>query len=196
MRVLTQQFILCMFILGCGAAASAFDNVQDAATVHGTNSMQENDVTPNEHDEIDVVIAQLFNAISFEENTAPSMSDIKPLFVQRGLLTNFNEETPLTLPVSDFIQYFENQVARGEIPSLEDREVYQHTEIHGRIAHRTSFYEARFKSNDLQPFAVGVNSIQLIKTSEGWRIVSMTWNDDNRGIGFFNATMSTVSHNE
>ena len=34
-------------------------------------------------------------------------------------------------------------------------------------------------------FARGVNSIQLIKTQEGWRVTRMAWNDDNRGDGFF-----------
>ena len=141
--------------------------------------------------EIDALIAKVFDAICFNEGERPNMFKLKDLFIEGGLLINYNEQEPLSLPVSEFVPHFENVVESGAIPSLEDKEVFQKTEIYDRIAHRFSFYEARFKKEDEEPFARGVNSLQLIKTSDGWKVSSMAWNDDNRGDGFFDLVMNS-----
>ena len=46
--------------------------------------------------------------------------------------------------------------------------------IEGRIAHVYSHYEAR-RDPSGAPFASGVNSIELVKGAEGWKIVFETW---------------------
>ena len=46
--------------------------------------------------------------------------------------------------------------------------------IEGRIAHVYSHYEARREPSG-PPFASGVNSIELVKTADGWKIVFETW---------------------
>ena len=134
---------------------------------------------------INETVAGVFGAICFEPGQPPNMPGIKNYFTESGMLVDYNQDEPLILPVDDFIKHFNSQWQMGNIPSLEDREVHQETKIYGRVAHRFSFYEARFDKNDPQPFAQGVNSIQLIKIAGEWRITSMAWNDDNRGDGFF-----------
>ena len=143
--------------------------------------------TPKEASELELIdesIARVFDAICFDAATGPTMYQLKEVFVDEGLLINYNEEEPVILPVDDFIKSFEEVVASGAIPSLEDKEVRHETRVFDKIAHRYSFYEARFTASEA-PFARGVNSIQLIKTQEGWKVTSMAWNDDNRGDGFF-----------
>ncbi len=134
---------------------------------------------------IDQTITKVFEAICFEPGQPPNMPQLRDYFTEPGLLIDYNQEEPLILKVDDFIAHFNQQWQAGNIPSLEDREIHQETHIYGRVAHRFSFYEARFNKSDEQPFAQGVNSIQLIKIGDQWRVTSMAWNDDNRGYGFF-----------
>ena len=144
---------------------------------------------------INKTIAKVFAAISFTKGNPPNMHQLEELFIEQGMLINYNEATPLILGVKDFIKHFEDQFAQGIITELEDKEVQHQTEIYDRVAHRFSFYEARFKPTDETPFAVGVNSMQLIKVDGQWLVTSMTWNDDNRGDGFFNRVLSLKEKN-
>ena len=145
----------------------------------------------NEIKEVTATISTLFEAISFEKGNPPNMHNIKDLFVEEGLLINYNEEMPQIFQVGEFIDHFNGLYEQGVITGLQDREVYHKTKIYDRIAHRYSFYEARV-TPDEEPFAVGVNSIQLIKIGGQWKVSSMAWNDDVRGDGFFKRTMECV----
>ena len=136
-------------------------------------------------DSIDKTIEAVYKAICFLPGQPPNMPKIKKLFTKHGIMINYNGDDPLILSVDEFIDHFAQQVKSGALPSLEDKEVHAETKIFGRIAHRFSFYEARFTKDDAVPFAMGVNSLQLIKEGTHWKITAMAWNDDNRGDGFF-----------
>ena len=146
-------------------------------------------------EEVNVTISKLFKAISFEKDSQPNMHQIKDLFIEGGLLINYNEENPQIFSVGEFIDHFNGLYKQGILSGLEDKEVYHKTKVYDRIAHRYSFYEAR-ESPDEEPFAVGINSIQLIKIGENWKVSSMAWNDDLRGDGFFKRTMECVQTNQ
>ena len=145
----------------------------------------------SEIEAVNATIEKLFNAISFEKGTTPSIHEIKHLFINGGLLINYNEEQPQTFTVEAFVEHFKKLCEERILEGLEDREVHHKTKVYDRIAHRYSFYEARVTPTE-DPFAVGVNSIQLIKEGEHWKVSSMIWNDDARGDGFFQRTMKCI----
>ena len=145
--------------------------------------------------EINETIARLFAAISFKEGSEPNMPEIKELFINEGLLIDHNELSPKIFGVEAFIDHFQNLYEQGIITGLEDREVHHKTKVYDQVAHRYSFYEAR-KAPEEAPFAVGINSIQLIKVGTSWKVSSMAWNDDTRGDGFFQRTMDCVKENQ
>lgn len=141
---------------------------------------------------VNATIAKLFEALSFEKGSPPNIQKIRALFMEGGLLINYNEENPRTFRVEEFIDDFTNLYKQGVMTALEDREVYHKTKVYDRIAHRYSFYEARVHPEE-KPFATGINSIQLIKIGENWKISSMAWNDDVRGDGFFKRTIDCIT---
>ncbi len=55
-------------------------------------------------------------------------------------------------------------------------EIHEVTEVFGKIAHRFSTY-ALFINEQNDPVSKGINSIQLIKESNLWKVSSMLWND-------------------
>ncbi len=133
----------------------------------------------------------LFKAISFNEGSQPNIEKIKDLFIENGLLINCNDDAPQALLVGQFIAHFQLLHRQGHISSLHETEVHHKTKIYDHIAHRYSFYEARSNS-DMEPFAVGINTLQFVKVGQEWKITSMAWNDDNRGDGFFERTMACI----
>lgn len=56
-----------------------------------------------------------------------------------------------------------------------EREISRRLEKFGNIAHIFSTYESRHKADDAQPFARGINSIQLMNDGKRWWIVTVFW---------------------
>ena len=68
-------------------------------------------------------------------------------------------------------------------PSLErtgffEREISRVVETFGRITHVFSTYESRRTESDPQPFARGINSIQLMHDGKRWWIVTVYWDSE------------------
>ncbi len=58
-----------------------------------------------------------------------------------------------------------------------ERETHRVLEVYGSIAHAMSTYEGTGNEDDESPLRVsGVNSIQLVRTDEGWKVFSIIWN--------------------
>lgn len=129
-----------------------------------------------DQNEIDTLTKQLFEAICFEEGKSPNIGKIEDLFVKGGILVDNNPPSK-TFSVDEFISFFTTQASEGTLRSLHETEVEASTTFYGNIAHRVSYYEARFAESDPSPFSSGVNSIQFVKKGDRWLISSMAWNE-------------------
>src|SRR5205809_7706707 len=58
-----------------------------------------------------------------------------------------------------------------------ENEVARRLEIFGNVAHAFSTYESRRAPGE-KPFARGINSIQLVKTAGGWKIMNVLWDSE------------------
>jgi hypothetical protein len=54
--------------------------------------------------------------------------------------------------------------------------------VFGNIAHAWSIYEARRAPDSAELDRRGINSIQLYKDAQGWRIMSMIWDNERDGV--------------
>jgi hypothetical protein len=68
-----------------------------------------------------------------------------------------------------------------EAHAFHEREIARKTDAFGCIAHVFSTYEARHEQGDPEPFARGINSIQLFHDGERWWIANMIWDDERPG---------------
>ena len=55
-----------------------------------------------------------------------------------------------------------------------ERESYSDVHVVGNLAHVISYYESRRDPGE-PPFETGVNFIQLVRTSDGWKILHTIW---------------------
>ena len=52
-------------------------------------------------------------------------------------------------------------------------------EIFGDIAHVFSTYESRHASSDDKPFARGINSFQLVRSGDDWKVLTIFWEEED-----------------
>jgi hypothetical protein len=127
---------------------------------------------------LEATLDALYASISFAKGAKPRLDLLRALFLPQGLLINNNTpETPAVMGVEDFCGVVETALASGNLTEFHEKEIARTIEVFGNIAHVFSTYEARFDAASKEPFSVGINTIQLIRTGGRWRVCSMAWND-------------------
>jgi len=63
-----------------------------------------------------------------------------------------------------------------------ETEIARRVERFGNIAHVFSTYESRHSPDDAEPFARGINSIELMWDGERWWVVSILWDTEREGL--------------
>jgi ribosomal-protein-serine acetyltransferase len=128
--------------------------------------------------EIDQLIASFFGLFNNLAGSRPNLAKVRELFVREGLIAKCLASTPEISTLEDFIAPRQELLSSGTLTDFEEVETSETTQVFGHIAHRLSTYQ---KSGVLQgaPFVTrGVKSFQLLETPAGWRILSMTWDDE------------------
>ncbi len=129
--------------------------------------------------EIQAIINQFYDSISFRKDEKPELEKLKSLFIPDGKLINNNPDEPVVMTVDQFTEMLEAQISRGTLKTFYKHEISHKTEVFGKIAQRFSTYKAILDHSDAKPLATGVSSIQLVKVQGHWLITSMTWNDQS-----------------
>lgn len=124
---------------------------------------------------IDELTGELYGCISFLEGDKPQLERLRELLLKEARMINTDPEIPVNLGVEEFIESFNEALTVGGLKEFNEKEIFHKTDIFGRIAHRFSTYEARFDAESMAPAAVGINSIQFVKTDEGWKVSGMCW---------------------
>jgi hypothetical protein len=132
--------------------------------------------------ELKALIDDFFHAVSFESGQMPAYGKIKDLFIDDGKLIRCSSEVPEISSVSEFIASRQGMLPSGELTSFEEVETAEITEVFGSIAHRFSTYEKRGTVSGEAIDARGVISTQFIRTSCGWKMSSMAWDDERPGL--------------
>jgi hypothetical protein len=130
-------------------------------------------------EEIDRVTRAPYSSICFEEGGKPALDRLRNLFLPEGKLINNNDDTPVMMSVDRFIETINQQLSNGSLRSIYEAEMSSRTELFGKIAHRFSTYEATFHLDGSERSVIGINSIQMIKTSQSWFVTSLVWNDQS-----------------
>jgi hypothetical protein len=83
--------------------------------------------------------------------------------------------TAHVLSVEEFIKASEPALRQQ---GFFEREIHRRVERFGAIAHVFSTYESRHAAADAEPFARGINSIQLFHDGARWWIVTIFWDSE------------------
>lgn len=132
--------------------------------------------------ELDRLTADFFFAVSFEEGANPRYENINELFIESGLLVKNSGSEPEINTLQKFIEPRQAAVRVGELTRFHEMELCETTEIFGNVAHRFCSYAKSGTMNGVPFTARGMISTQFIKTTAGWKISAMAWDDERPGL--------------
>ena len=122
-----------------------------------------------------------YQAISFKKGEQPRYNEIKNYFSPQAQLINYRNDTAQVTTIGQFIDLYKNFKETTHIEAFYEEELYGKTEQFGRVAHRISTYKTYI--NNMDTIAErGVNSFQLIKLKEGWKVSSIIWDVEKPGL--------------
>ncbi|WP_420579902.1 hypothetical protein [Reichenbachiella sp.] len=148
-----------------------------SSSISLAQSKYEQDVTSQ-----DAIINALYETISGPKGERRDWDRLRYLMTSDARLiptrpSTDNKRVPCYLTLEQFIEqgdqwlmdngFFENEISRT-------------SETYGLITHAWSTYESKWTPEG-EPFARGINSIQLMNDGERWWIVNMYWAAETEG---------------
>ena len=128
----------------------------------------------------DAIIAALYGSISGPAGQKRDWVRLRSLFIPEGRLIVARPRRPEG-PVPPRVMTVEQYITSSG-PALEagffEREISRISETFGGVTHRFSTYESRARAEDPQPFARGINSIQLLNDGARWWVVTVFWDSE------------------
>lgn len=77
-------------------------------------------------------------------------------------------------------EYIQRAGANFDKAPFYEAELASRVETFGNIAHVFSTYESRRAPGE-KPFARGINSFQLVRTAQGWKVMTILWDSEREG---------------
>lgn len=129
-----------------------------------------------DRDAIQEIVRTAYRAISGAAGAARDWAAFRTCYAADARIAPFNisDGGGVTFDVMNVEQYIASRDPRLLEVDFFEVETKHDCRIEGRIAHVYSHYEARHDPSS-PPFTSGVNSIELVNTGDGWKIVFETW---------------------
>jgi len=121
-------------------------------------------------DPIDATVQALYQVISGPAGTR-DWARFRTLFAEGARLIAMRPAGPAVLTPEDYIQRAGANFAKA---GFYESEIARRVEAYGAIAHVFSTYEGRHAPGE-KPFVRGINSFQLVRTADGWKVLTILW---------------------
>jgi hypothetical protein len=135
---------------------------------------------PADTDSVETVIKAVYEVISGPAGPR-DWARFRSLFAEGGRLiamrTTAGTTTPTLMTPDDYVQ---RTTPNFEKNGFFETGVAQRIESFGAIAHVFSTYESRHAPGE-KPFARGINSFQLIRQGNAWKVMTILWDSEREG---------------
>jgi hypothetical protein len=136
---------------------------------------------PEDVQSIEAILRALYNVISGGKGQPRDWDRMRSLFIPDAALIPArvdkatNSADAVVLSLDDYIQRSTpTMTANGFF----ERTIHNEAQQFGNIVQVWSTYESRHDLSDPQPFARGINSIQLLKSGNRYYIVDVYWDSE------------------
>jgi hypothetical protein len=163
------------WLLAAGLAAQAHGQAVQPAVVTPAAVA----AAPRDVGSLDAIIAALYDVISGPAGQVRDWNRFRSLFAPGARLIPTVTGTDSTfLRVMTPDEYASTIGPRLERSGFFERELHRETDTFGNITHAFSTYDSKRTLNDPQPFARGINSIQLFNDGKRWWVVTIFWDSE------------------
>jgi hypothetical protein len=130
----------------------------------------------------EAIVAALYDVISGAAGQARNWDRFRSLFIPGGRLIPTNAPaapgTAARIRMLTADEYATQIGPQLTTSGFFEREIARVTETFGNVTHVFSTYESRRAAADPQPFARGINSIQLFNDGTRWWVVTVYWDGE------------------
>jgi hypothetical protein len=127
---------------------------------------------------LESTLAQMYRAVSFIEGDEPDWALMNSVFLPTARLTRITPEGVDHFDITSFQAMARDMLEWGAYTSFFEVEIARNFVIFGDLAHVLSAYEAKKNAKATYPLSRGLNSLQLIWTTETWRVLSLVWDEE------------------
>lgn len=131
--------------------------------------------------DLDGVITEMYASICFEEGQRPDWARQTAIFAPGARMVRVTDEGVFEFGLESYRVNLEAMIDSGAMPSFWEEEIWRETRQFGEVAHVLSAYETR-RSRTGEAVNRGVNSIQLFRRGDDWRISAMLWRREGESI--------------
>jgi hypothetical protein len=125
--------------------------------------------------QLDRLVREFYRVICFEEGGAPDFERLTALFSRDARITRITPEGIDHLDVKGFSALVRELLELGAFTSFYEHELKRSAHRYGRVFHIASAYETKAAPDSIDYLERGVNSLQVLREQDGWRIVSLCW---------------------
>jgi hypothetical protein len=123
------------------------------------------------------LLKELYEVISFEEGDEPNWNGLQALFSEHARITRITPDGTDHMDPRSFLAMTRNMLELGAYTSFYEFEVGCEVQHFGNVAQVWSLYETRRNRSATRALGRGINSIQLIREGEGWRVLGLLWDE-------------------
>jgi len=127
---------------------------------------------------IDQVTRRFFSLFSNTNGQAPPLDSISELCLPQALIIRKAGLTEEVYNLETFIAPRKKILSDGTLTEFEEKETEEQTTVSGTIAQRSSVYRKQGVLKHRAFEQTGRKFFQFIKTTEGWKISSVIWQDE------------------
>jgi len=128
--------------------------------------------------ELDELVRKFFGAFTNTGGSRPNVAAIREVFIPQGMITANVGGDPKIYDLDEFVEPREKMLTDGTLTEFSEWEVSERTEIFEAIAHRWSEYGKSGYLNGEWFEGSGRKATQFVRTSAGWRMSAVSWEDD------------------
>jgi hypothetical protein len=137
-----------------------------------------NDIHSADKIEINNLTKKFFDLFDNTDHKIPDWTIAPNICIPEIIIIKKTGLTELVYNLTNFIEPRKTILCDGTLTNFREWELHEATEIIGHIAHRRSMYQKSGNLSGKSFIETGTKLFQFIKTSNGWRINSLVWEDD------------------
>lgn len=130
------------------------------------------------HAELDRLMVCFMNSFDNTGGRLPDLDVIRDLFIPQGRIISHVGDELVIMDLEAFIEPRRKMLTDGTLSEFSEWEASERTEIHGSVAHRFSEYRKTGRKDGTWFEGHGHKTTQFLRTSAGWRMSSMAWDDE------------------
>lgn len=135
-----------------------------------------------DHAEVSRVATIFFAAFTSGPECDAQLEALREVFLPQALIVKTCGHQPTMYDVDTFIAPRRALLTSGTLTQFREWEVSERTELFGSIAHRFSSY-AKCGIQNGSAFSVrGMKTLQFVRSTAGWRISAVAWDDERDGL--------------